>query len=996
MLTDGHQFEHYKIIKKLGEGGMGAVYLAEDQKLGRKVALKILLQEYFDNAERAERFEREARTAAKINNQYVMSIYSIGESKDETTDQVIHYIEMEYIEGESLGDYMSRYSDDLKQVVRLAEKIAAGLAAAHKLGIVHRDIKSDNILVDNEGNPKILDFGLAKPAEGFVSDGQHDQTDTISRELTKAGKILGTVSFMSPEQARGEALDTRSDIFSFGILLYQMATGIMPFAGSTQVSTLAKILESKHEPPSAKNANVPTELERIIDKCLQKDANDRYQDTRDLVVDLRSHRRQHDSGVTDTVSGVTSALGGQQSKTYVFSLKKPAIIIAAIAVIVIIAIAGKFFSGSGGQGNALQASESGLAIIGFENKTGDDEYTWLETGLPEIMLTDLAQGQVLKLISRERILDTFDDRDRASHSHQEFVRAAQKLGAAHVLSGSFYKVGSQIRIDARMEEAATGKIVFAEKVVGSDPFVLVDSLTNKIAGSLDVSEQLANNSEVTRFTSSSQEAYKLYLAGLQLFLNGFNDEAREKFNAAIAIDSSFALAYMREGMSYSLQGQQTAGAKYLKLAKDREANLPPRERALLAVYADIWLNREFDNAMSKMDLFVNTYPDDKEGRAIYGVLLAQIGNNREGGIAQLDTAVQLDPTFQLAYQFYTEIYSGAGMIDSAIYFARRHLELHPESPDPYGNLAALYLREGRVDEAVDIRRESIRRFPEQAQPCLRISDLFVTQKTFDSARVYLEMFKDRIGDDAFQLRAYNYRLSNLANWEGHLRDGLKYRHRALDAALRTADSAAIENSYSNLGSYFFRYEIIDSATYYYEKAHEWASDIFGMSYPFRIIKTDPSRAEEAIELFNKGFDEFQSRVPSELWPQTELIKGVFMALVSGDTVEIVTALEKATNTEMTISNSESDLRSLVEIYVALGEYEKARQTLDRLRKEATVLTSAWSYLIDRYHEGRILEGEGRTREAAEAYSEFLLYWGNADIQLKQISDAKTRLKRLTS
>ena len=296
MFEVGDKFAHFEILSKIGEGGMGEVYLARDLKLNRQVAIKVLHPESFDEKERKDRFIREEQTVAQISHPNVMGIFDIGTA--EIDGKEFCYIVSEYISGRLLTDMINKGDHDLKELVRIAERIAAGLAAAHRLNIVHRDIKADNIIIEEGGEPKILDFGLAKAVQGMFFDEDGETTKTLSQELTKAGKILGTVSYMSPEQARGEKVDIRSDIFSFGILLYRMVTGEFPFEGPTQVSTLAKILESDPEPPSVRNENIPPELERIIDKCLRKDTADRYQGASDLVVDLRSVRRQYDSGVT--------------------------------------------------------------------------------------------------------------------------------------------------------------------------------------------------------------------------------------------------------------------------------------------------------------------------------------------------------------------------------------------------------------------------------------------------------------------------------------------------------------------------------------------------------------------------------------------------------------------------------------------------------------------------------------------------------------------------
>ena len=501
ILKADQKFAHFKILRQIGEGGMGEVYLAEDLKLNRQVALKILQAEFFDNPDRLARFKREAKTAASISHSNVMAIYDMDTARDEESGRDLNYIVMEHVKGESLTDYLKKKSLNTSGVLRVAEKIASGLAAAHKLNIVHRDIKPDNIKINEDGDPKILDFGLAKPIDLFGSAEDKDTTDTISKELTQEGKILGTVNYMSPEQARGEAIDTRSDIFAYGILLYRMLTGEFPFDGKDKVSVIAKILEGRHIPIRQKNESLPPELERIINKCLQKNPDDRYQDTRDLVVDIRSLRRQYESGISDTTS-IISDKAPTAMRTLTFSGKKLLYTFGFLVLVLALAAlwGDVFFKGGPSGGNTLQARENALAILGFENKTGDPELDWLQAGLPEILLTGLAQNGANNIISRNRVLDCLEDKitpDAGLPSHQACINAAKSLGASTALSGSFYKLGDKIRIDARLEEIETGKIMLVEKVVGEDPFVLVDSLTNKIAQSLNIQLALADRKDVT-------------------------------------------------------------------------------------------------------------------------------------------------------------------------------------------------------------------------------------------------------------------------------------------------------------------------------------------------------------------------------------------------------------------------------------------------------------------------------------------------------------------
>jgi len=294
---------HYRLVERIGEGGMGVVWKALDTELNRHVALKVLPHELTDNEERRLRFQREAQASAALGHANIAVIHGVGE------DRGIRYLAMEFVDGVTLREHMKGTAGDSREWLRLALQIAEGLAHAHAKGVVHRDLKPDNIMVTTEGQVKILDFGLAKVLEPPSSpdDATRTALDTISRELTRAGKVYGTVSYMSPEQARGGEVDSRADLFAFGIVLYEMVTGKPPFSGDSAMDTLSAILRAHPEPVAGSKPETPAELQRILDKCLEQAPRDRYQDTRDLVVDLRRLRRQTDSQAVqrvETTSGV--------------------------------------------------------------------------------------------------------------------------------------------------------------------------------------------------------------------------------------------------------------------------------------------------------------------------------------------------------------------------------------------------------------------------------------------------------------------------------------------------------------------------------------------------------------------------------------------------------------------------------------------------------------------------------------------------------------------
>jgi len=991
MLENGQKFAHFVIERKLGEGGMGAVYLAEDQKLHRKVALKTLTGDLFDDVNRLERFHREAKVVAQVSNAYVMSLFDIGKAIDEKSGQEIDYLVMEYIDGPSLAEYIKEERPELPKVIRLAEKIASGLASAHKLGIVHRDIKPDNILVDESGDPKILDFGLAKPLDPVQFGKKTDSTDTMSQELTKVGKIMGTVSYMSPEQVRGEAVDTRSDIFAFGILLYRMVTGDLPFAGPTQVETMAKILESNFEPPSAKNESIPPELERIISKCLQKDPDERYQGSRDLVVDLRNLRRQFDSGLTDSVSGISRSL--QRPPGGFGRPRRWLLVIAAVLIVVVVGFFGNQWWGDNKapMPSGLQAKTNSLAILGFENKTGDDDLDWLQTGLPEILLTDLAQNQDVAIIGRQRILDCLSADKKNSHTVEECVQAASTLGATRVLSGTFFKLGDKIRIDARIQDISTGTIVMGEKVVGDDPFMLVDSLTAKIAASLNLRQ---GTSEMEMYATST-EAYKQYHLGMKFFWASQLDEAVAKFEEAIAIDSEFALPYMRMGMAKVFQGRPAEGSQYLQMAGQYQDRLPVRERSLLDAYIDTWVVQNFDQAFTKITSLLRNYPEDAEIRTFYALFITAFQSDTVAALAQLDTVMTTYPTYSFALDNMAAINVRLGKFEEAIEQYQQLMEITPGTIDPQISLVRLYRRQGERDKALEVAEDLAARFPDEEDPLHHLVTLYILKRDFKSARVAAEKLKYQGPDDPFNLTNYYTYLANLAEWEGRFNESIKNRKARLEQAHLTADSQYVYSSMLNLSSYYRYYGQVDSALVYARQSYDWANVFGKLSYPITLVAVDTANAAEARPLFKEVITDLRARIPRDFWHLADAMEQIFEGVATADTSETIAAMKYLNENQGSGGDIENALQ-LGRLLTAVGRNREALEVLTRFTSGERETTSGWYYPASRYFMGVANEALGNTAEAVADFQEMLRYWSKPEIELDEIKDARERLSRLTS
>lgn len=994
MLKPNQSIAHFKIVRKIGAGGMGEVYLAEDTKLKRRVALKVLLSEFFEDEERKSRFQREARTAAQITHQSIMGIYDIDSAVHPESGQEFSYIVMEYIEGQSLKDYLNSANVDIAEIIHTSEHIANGLAAAHKLNIIHRDIKAANIIIDETNHPKILDFGLAKPIDTFQTDSDGESTDTVSQELTRSGKIIGTISYMSPEQIRGETIDTRSDVFSFGILLYRMATGNMPFEGETQVSTMAKILESQPEPPNSFNENLPTELSRIIDKCLRKKPDDRYQDTRDLVVDLRNLRRQYDSDISTSVTGISQI---QPKRKFSFQLSPRNLIILLPLIIVLGGIIWQILDdGSPGGGPVVFAGENGLAILGFDNKTGSEELSWLQTGLPEILQTDLAQNQSVTIINRDRVVQCLEDGSSHpgfGHDHEDCLRAANYLGAKHAISGAFYKIGDQIRIDARLEELATGKLVIAEKVVGTDPFSLVDSLTDKIAASLNLDNK-GESTQIANLTSSSPEAYRIYLKAVEKFDLEFYDEAIAGFKEAIEIDTGFALPYMRIGMAHVFDGRAQEGSYWFMEARKYEDRLPVKDRQLLDVYTEIWLNKQFNEAMIKMESLVMNYPDDKETRTINALLINFFERDTVRAFAQLDTALMLDPKYMLALSQYSTMYNELDIFDEAIRYANLTKDYYPDSPLPNLTLANIYVNIGQFDNAESEYSNLLKKIPDHFEALYNTYRINIFKRDFESAKRQIDIIPQYHNEDNYKMYQYYNGLANYHFWIGESNNFLENRKNAINYILVTGDSTLISQAFSNIAQLFQDMKHYDSTLYYARKGNKWASLFQSVDYPVTMVSVDSSLTTEAKPIFDEAIKEFRTNLPQDFWPLAEGLEEVFAAHSVKDTAKLIQAYEKMKS--VNISGNEGLDRTIGYLAALDGQYDKAVQLLSQFHENIGMTSTGFTYLKVLYHLGISYEGLNNQEAATEIYREIMRFWENTDAEIEYIEHARAYLNRQTS
>ena len=494
----GSSVSHYQIRNKLGSGGMGVVYEAEDSKLGRRVALKFLSEEMARDAHSLERFQREARAASALNHPGICTVHAIEQHERQ------HFIVMELVEGQSLAQLIGRQPFELDRLLDIGVQIADALESAHSKGIVHRDLKPGNILVNSRGQVKILDFGLAKmePARPASESGpEASQLETMlgHHDLTAAGTVMGTASYMSPEQARGQLTDARTDLFSLGTVLYQMATGLPPFAGDTEAVIFEAILNRDPAPATQVNPKLPPGIEAILNKALEKDRTLRYQSATDLKTDLTRLKRDLDSGRRRAAELGDSRRGAEK-----------------------------------------QADRS-LAVLYFENTSGakDDEY--FRDGITEDIITELSKISGLKIFSRPTVLAY---RDKPVTPAQ----IGQQVGAAYVLAGSLRRAGSRLRINTQLIDTQTDFPLWSERYDRElkDVFEVQDEIAHQIAEALRIKLSPQEQAALAAKPTEDLHAYDLYLRGRSYVRRQTRTDlefAVQTFENAVALDPNFALAY---------------------------------------------------------------------------------------------------------------------------------------------------------------------------------------------------------------------------------------------------------------------------------------------------------------------------------------------------------------------------------------------------------------------------------------------------------------------